>query len=185
MLDKAMTSVRNAIMGVRRDLDGCRERIVALQAEREAVEIAALPADELRTRIIAEIDAAAARGAFTGYKLGLASVDGFQPWRLGEFINHSFAPLPNEKGARGAFDLFAAMFRDRLVELMTADLPTGGISLETKRKRLEEIDAKILATGVQEELLCREVDAATGTMIPRRGDADPAILLAPDAELRP
>ncbi|MCO5145384.1 MAG: hypothetical protein M9895_04290, partial [Aquamicrobium sp.] len=44
-------------------------------------------------------------------------------------------------------------------------------------------DAGQFAAELSEEMILREMEDATGNYISRRGDADPALLLAPTSEL--
>ena len=45
------------------------------------------------------------------------------------------------------------------------------------------LDSEILQAEQAEEVVLREIEAGTGTPQPRRPDADPRVLLAPDEEL--
>lgn len=84
----------------------------------------------------------------------------------------------------GPFFALAHLMPDAMREAILAPLDrSAGISPTERAAELERIDAALLAAEVAEEVMLRELDRATGGYTPRRRDADPAILLAPDGEL--
>ena len=89
----------------------------------------------------------------------------------------------------GAFvpgDMFATLAcwdAPKLKRLIMANAPADGLTDEGRAKALARIDGKILALEVEEERLCRALEAETGVATLRREDANLAIMLAPDVEL--
>ncbi|MER9870830.1 hypothetical protein NKJ35_27255 [Mesorhizobium sp. M0136] len=156
----------------RSDIDTIRDRIADLQAERHLVEMAPNDLGTIEREIDRAIEAA------------IQTRPLFMPFLVrGEGYYLPVAGAFNTALQQNAFGVFAALDAPRLKAAMLAALPKDGITAETRSARLAKIDAEILSAEIAEEVACREMERVLGADMPRRIDANPAILLAPDGEI--
>jgi hypothetical protein len=168
---KILNALRNALDGARRDLDAIRDRISDLQDKRRHIEGAPAHRALIEQRINAEI--ARVRGTLSIHFPDVSAPSG----RLyaGDF-NARFKDNP--------FALLAAYDPEGLKAALLAQMPSDGLTAEERTAQLVKIDADLLAAEMAEETVLREIEAGTGTAMPRRADADPRVLLAPTEELQ-
>lgn len=162
----------------RRDVAAARAEIAALADEWEAVETAPVPAHQLRTDAVAEIERVAASGALSinrtsrdGAPMGLSKR--LAIWKVGDTI----------AGDAGA-GLFCWLMRDQLVARVDdivrgLDL-TGAMTDRERAQEFERIAREKLAAERREEALIVAAEA-DGLHIPRRADIDPRAFLEIDA----
>jgi hypothetical protein len=88
--------------------------------------------------------------------------------------------------ARDPTRVLCAIFPGEMRRFMLASArPRDGKGMnDAARAELAKVDAELQALEAQEEALIREMEAGTGTPVPRRPDASPATLLAPTQELQ-
>ncbi|MFO1151967.1 MAG: hypothetical protein U1E62_26615 [Alsobacter sp.] len=170
-IETAATAFRSALAETSAELGEVRARIAELGLDRE--ELLALPVDkgEARRRVREAIAAAQARGRL---EVGQSS------WANVRLDTHTFDRLASE----ACFDIWAKMDPARLEEVLVADCAPGGISAGERSARLEEIDTERSLLEVREELLARELEAASGSPVARRPDAPGELLLVTDDALR-
>ena len=80
--------------------------------------------------------------------------------------------------------MFPHEFRAFLLKAATPKNGHKGLSDAARATELARVDAELQKLEAQEEALVREMEAGTGTPVPRRPDASPEILLAPTQELQ-
>ncbi|QVL46759.1 MAG: hypothetical protein KFB96_13390 [Thiocapsa sp.] len=145
------------------NIDLIRASIAALQDEREAIEKSFPSWDETAAALAADVG------------------------RMSESGRRALSPAQLRRGrmhGRGVDALLLAAAFDpaglteRLLRVARAEFPENGISAADRRRRLAEIDAELFALEIEEE---RQIRAAA-TPIVRRGDAHPAVVLAPSLE---
>ncbi|WP_150117784.1 hypothetical protein [Microvirga vignae] len=170
-MNKSISKLRAALDGTRRDLDEIRDRIADLQAQRTAIQNAPVDRKTMEQRINYEINRVTAVKNLTFREI--SAVDG-------RFYASEF----NKRFDKDPFALFAALDPEGLKAALLEHLPADGLTAEESQAKIIKLDAEILAAEMAEELTLREIEAGTGAAIPRRADADPRVLLAPDAELQ-
>lgn len=147
-----------------------RER---LEAERPTLARTEVPRDAAVARVERHITASAAR-------VEAPSVAGYlSPDFDAVYVERT----PLFYGADLA-DVVAALFPDRVRELMLTAVdehlaanPQPRLAEPERLKRLAELDAKVLALEIAEEQAIRRAEKL-GHPIDRRGEADPAVVLA-------
>lgn len=169
---KTAIAITSAIEQARGDLDALRDRLADLSADRDAV--VAAPCDEAEAvrRVERLIQSASASGVFARHELFSGEQQPLSPY---------FARTLSDN----LFGVLAAIAPDQLRAAFMAHLPPGGISPDQRAARLLDLDKQIEAAAIAEELACREIENATGSMIARRADCSADIVLAPGHELQP
>lgn len=168
--------------GIPAAIDQIRAELVALNKQRDVVENAPLPPEELLARCVSEIDRMAEQGAL---RIDPRS-RGPSPLDLEAKLKISATPVPGDAGpilmptGTGAGPLIAWLCRDLLaerVERMIADLPTKGCLTDAEREaQLAEIAGRRLELErVEESLIVAAANA--GLTIDRRREADPRAVL--------
>jgi hypothetical protein len=159
-------SIADAVKRVRRE-------IAAAQAELMQVRQAPLTAAEIKQHLTAEIDRMAAQGqpAFN-FANGEVKV---------HFVDQQLHGMPNAAlvtPSGSASKLLAWMFRDRLVQAVTAaaDNVVGGISRADRTRRIRELETHIFGLEHQEESLVVQA-LAQGLEVHRRPYASPMSML--------
>lgn len=181
LLAKASTKIAAALSGAREDIDQLRDRLADLKSEREHVQ--SLPVDMLT--IEQRVDDALAEAARQmPLRFDIGRPEGFTPVDFRTKLSATPGAGATTNFANNGFNILAVLCPDALRAALLKNAPTGGISASERTARVAQLDRDILATEIAEEVACREIEAALGTEIARRSDANPAILLAPDAELR-
>jgi hypothetical protein len=168
----ALAMIDRTFRAARADLDTIRDRIADLRAERDKVDFMPRDLATMEKDVDRAIDAATRdRPLFVPF---LLRQEGYYLGVAGAF---------NKTFEQNAFGVFAALDAPRLKAAIMATLPTDGLTPESRSAQLARLDAEIEAAEIAEEVACRELERAVGADIPRRADANPAILLAPDEEL--
>ena len=167
---KAAATIADGIAAARADLDELRDRIGDLLAERKEIERAPCDRAEAERRVGEIISQARAKELFYSPSLFAPDNGG-----VGAFFDESLRRDPLAALATVCPDGLAAAFLEHH--------PGGGLSPDARAARLAELERDLEAAEIAEEVAAREIEAATGGMIARRLDADPAVLLAPDHEL--
>jgi hypothetical protein len=163
----AALAQQNVALG--KGIDELRDRIAALKVERDSVLKQPLPRDEAMERLDAAINARAAT----------ASIEQFvHEVTTGRPIN-VLAGFDHERIAW----LLANTARPLLVAAVESHYATHtGLTSSDRTQKLSALAAEILDYEKQEESVCRAAEMAGGK-IPRRADADPRAVMAPDSEL--
>jgi hypothetical protein len=170
-LGTALSALRGALDGARRDLDTLQDKISDLKDKRAQIEGA--PAD--RATIERRVDALIDR-TLAGRDMHFPVLSAATEHPFGAFeVNQRF-----QQG--GTFAMLCAFDRVGMREALLAQMPTSGISAEERVSKLSKINAELLSLEMAEEATLREIEA-TGATMPRRADANPEILLAPTDEL--
>lgn len=154
-------------------MDSKRERIAALQSDLAGIETASADADEIARRVDKAIADASAIG-------NLRFTD------LSEPIEGRWQAAFQTRAAANPFAFFAALAPDALRKALIDGAPAHGISAAERAAKVAEIEAELLTLECQEEVLCRGFEIFSGgrqSEFPRRPDARPEILCAPDSEL--
>ena len=158
---------QEAIARVRRQLDDTRRQISVLGAEQRRIEEAPLPPDEIKRRLIALVDQAAAEGepmlSLLGGRVELDTID----------VSASAFHPPNGS----AFRLLCWLLRDAVVERVTAgvDAIEGGLPMAGRDRRVDELQTQITLLQRQEFALTAQL-FEHDTEFDRSG-VDPALLL--------
>ena len=168
------TAIADAIASARADLDEIRDHIADLTSDRQSIAAEPCDRDDAERRVAGFVKGAAARGR-----------DLLDRPEMFAGEARPISPFLAQAVARDPLSALAAVVPDQLAEAMLANHPGGGLSPDARTARLAEIDRALNAAAIAEEVAAREIDRATGAMLLRRLDADPAIVLAPDAELQP
>lgn len=161
-----------------------RARIAELQDKLSFLETASVNFDEVEKRVDRAIAAATARG--------LPTQHGLQARREGDWQAQFNRGAAGHSGADGnpaqvgrPFDFFAILAPAALREALLSGALVGTASEVERATKIAEAEAELLALECAEELICRGFDGIVGrgSEFPRRPDARPAILCAPDHEL--
>lgn len=171
-LAKAGKSLAASLRSASDHVDALRKRVADLASQKSRVR--AEPDDFVTTekRVDSLISEARNVDLFTSHTLDMAGTVG----GLDLYLGRALAVHP--------FVVFAKMNPERLRETLLAPIDrNAGISPEKRQADLRQIDREIFAAELSEEIILREMEDATGNYISRRGDADPALLLAPTSEL--
>ncbi len=175
----ARAAAETPVPSARQQVQALRDQVAALKARRREVERLPVLMTEALDAIDSGLDALVANA--TKHLEDSTSVlrpGGGRP-RLD--FSPSIENLPSLL-ALIARDTLADAMRARVIEAYEAE-GSEGISATDRRAALAEIDADILATEAAEEMVIR-TEEADGSEILRRGDANPAIVLAFDDELK-
>ena len=167
---KATPTIADAIAAARADLDQLRDRITDLLTERQEIDSTHCDRAEAERRVAEIIDQARASDLF--YRPMLFSPNGGQ---VGEYFADSLR--------RDPLEALAAVCPEGLAAAFLAHHPGGGLSPDARAARLAKIERDLQATEIAEEIAAREIEDVTGGTVPRRLDANPAVLLAPTEEL--
>lgn len=169
----ARRAMLDAMTNIKASLGAVRENIAALQAERTALNRQSDDFATVTTQIEAAIEEARSLPLIGSSILKSVPIDA---GNLNRLLINAFSA--------GPLMALAHLTPDTLRDALLAPLDReAGISPTDRAAELARIEAAMLAAEVSEEVVLRELDEATGGYTPRRADADPAILLAPDSEL--
>jgi hypothetical protein len=169
---------RSAANSLREDLEAIRAQRSALVVERHAVEAARISAGEVEAKIDAFLNAAANSAINVGWSDEWLS----SPTTIdcADRLEIIFAKKPF--GALIAFSPeHRKSIRTNLLECALATGSRNGLSGTDRAKKLDKIDAEIIALERAEEAHIMAV-AEAGIRLPRREDADPAAVLEYDGE---
>jgi hypothetical protein len=164
-------TLKDAILRTRRE-------IANLKSERNALRVAPPTAAEIRAAIIAEVDAAAARGAprvtVENGKVSVRFADQV------EFANPG-APLSAPSGSASA--QLCWLHRDQIIARLSAGLDDAaeGVSQQQRDGRSREIEQQIFDLETEEECLIVEA-VKEGLEVHRRHDANPLCWLGLEVE---
>jgi hypothetical protein len=167
-------AISSAVAQARENPDQLRHHVADLLAERREADAASVDRETAEARVRSLVEQARARGRELFHR---PEIFGRDPQALGPYFQRRLADEP--------LAAFAVIAPDALVAAMLDGHEGGGLSTDARIAKLTDLDRRLEAAQVAEEVACREVERATGGTIPRRADADPAILLAPDHELEP
>lgn len=172
-----------ALEDVFADADRCRGRRGELQAKRAEIERAPVSVQGATDRIDAFLaELASAPGEMTHrFTRSWASSNDFAATTLGLVDGPGRGISPRDVVRALAFlnreGLRAALVADAAAAIEAAG---GGLSEDDRSEALAAIDSELLALEVREELAIRESEAAGYEGLDRRGDAEPAVVLARD-----
>jgi hypothetical protein len=162
-----LQKLKTAMATTGAELEAKRERIAEIVAEMDTLDGASVDRAEIERRI----EAAMARGPSHSWPgLTTPREDGW----IGAF--NSFA-------ARDPFGMLASIAPDALRAKLLSAIPDSGISAAERGAKRDALAAELEDAEVAEEVLCRAIESVGGASVPRRGDANPAIVLAHDHEL--
>jgi hypothetical protein len=170
MVVNILSRVRDALAGARDDLDKIRDEIWEIQGEIRQIEN--LPFDRTTIELHVDAEIEAARRFPDNLRDHLGKRNGFN-------FRHYF----NGVTSNDPFTVAAWLQPDALRKHLLEHAPEGGISDQERTAKLVDLRDKLQAAEMAEEATIRQIEAASGSHLPRRDDADPAILLAPDCEL--
>lgn len=162
-----LQKLKSALATTSAELDAKRARIGDIIAELDAIEGASVDRAEIERRV----DAAIARAPSHAWP-GLA-----EP-REAEWVG-AF----NTFAARDPFGMLASIVPDALRARLLSAIPDAGLAAAERSAKRDALAAELEDAEVAEEVLCRAIESVGGASVPRRGDANPAIVLAPDHEL--
>ena len=171
----AAAAIAEGIAAAQADLDQLRDRITDLRAERQEIERTPCDRTEAERRVGEIINRERARA---DEWFGIVSSGLFRPEHDGR-LGQGFLEFMR----RDPFAALAKVYPEQLSAAFLEHLPDGGISPDARAARLGKVERDLLASEIAEELATREIESVTGGIVPRRSDANPAILLAPDHEL--
>lgn len=174
----ARAAAETPVPSARQQVQALRDQVAALKARRREVERLPVLMTEALDAIDSGLDALVANATKHLDDSTSLRPEGGRP-RLD--FSPSIENLPSLL-ALIARDTLADAMRARVIEAYEVE-GSEGISATDRRAALAEIDADILATEAAEELTIR-TEEADGSEILRRGDANPAIVLAFDDELK-
>ncbi|WP_324134164.1 hypothetical protein [Bosea sp. (in: a-proteobacteria)] len=177
-MSKAMAAVRSIpsrlaalVSAEQSQIEALRSRIGELAEQRREVDAAPPSMAEIEARADELIDSCLDRAPpffdLIGARGGLPS-----------------AGLIADAAARHPIAWAATLDRESLRRAMLRGQPDDGIDAADRAARLARLDDEIMQLCAAEELLLREVDAASGGHTRRRRDAPPAVLVAPTDELQ-
>jgi hypothetical protein len=156
-----------------------RRAIADLKAELNRLRIAPPTPAEIRAAIVAEVDAAAARGApRVSVEHGVVRVHFAD---VVEFANPG-APMSAPSGSGSAFQCW--LHHDEVVAALTAgidDKAKGGISKQQRQATSREVEQQIFQLETDEESLIVEA-VKEGMEVHRRHDANPLVWLGLEVE---
>lgn len=177
MAKSATASIADSINAAFKPLADLRAKIAEAEAKREALKNAPLERDESIENAKAWISRKAQIGAQVVADCARQLQDPRANVELTEFgvnVDRLRAQLET---------LVVFLNREALEKAITAEIneqaDPSRLSRVSIRDALAKLDAEIHGLCVREEVLVREIEAA-GIPVNRRGDADPAIVLADD-----
>ncbi|MGO4677523.1 hypothetical protein AB4Z40_31995 [Bosea sp. 2YAB26] len=165
----AFAKLKAALATAEGDLTSKRERIASIAADLAGLDLAGVDRSEIERRV----DSAIADAARAGLPASGLAEPQEQAWRV-----HF-----NRFGSENPFQLFAVLAPDRLRAALLAGAPEGGISSGERAEKRGALETEQFELEVAEEVLIRSIESIGGAQVPRREDANPAIVVAPDAEL--
>lgn len=166
------------VASVRAQVEGLRDTVAALKTKRRQIETQPVPMSEALDAIEAGLDRLErdAAGRFDNLAALMRPANG-RP-------HLTFDPHPSTLPAMlvlVARDVIAERLRGNVVAAYESAGLTG-ITADDRRAALQELDTTVLAVEAAEELMIRRAEAADLEIL-RRGDANPAVVLAPAADL--
>lgn len=164
-------AISTAISSTRSALSKAQEDIVSLYAERATVENRERSREEVEAIVDRAIEAALS--PFSSRSLTSVLL-----------TEHEAVESLKRDIGHNVFDTLAHFDSRKLKTLILSDAGAG-LSQAERAARLADIDAKILAAEIFEELTLREIETAAGTPVRRRREAPIEIVLAPYSELQP
>lgn len=165
-------AARKALGAASDSVEGVREAIRQLDAERQAVASAPVPLAEAVEAVEQTVDRIAAHGIYTTADGILLAAQGGRP---ATFDLHSL----NSAAAVGFLvQCLRAPLRAALVAKLEDDYRDlqPGLPADARTEKLAQLDRELLELGHQEEQLITEL-AGLGIEVSRRGDADPRAVL--------
>lgn len=165
-------TLKNQLEKVRSEIETNRQRIEALRDERKAIARRPVDRDEAKRRVDRIVERLAAKANDWDFVRGMF-LDGRQLDESG--LKHAVEQRP--------LSFAAVLAPDALKTWLLSFASDDGITDADRASKLMEIDRELEATAITEELMIRELEDAGGSVVPRRTDADPALLLAPTEEL--
>jgi hypothetical protein len=169
--------LRDALGAARTQLDAVRDNIATLKEYRQKIDES--PVDQ--TTVERRVDALMGR---------LCDPEFGDPHYAFSYLQERDARPPEvrlkDMFVRDPERVLAAIFPNEFrAFLLKAATPKNhkGLADAARAAELEKVDAELQALEAQEEAIVREMEAGTGTPVPRRPDASPEILLAPTNEL--
>lgn len=161
-----LQKLKSALATTSAELDAKRDRIAAIVAEMDALNGASVDRAEIERRV----DAAIARAPSHNWP-GLA-----------EPVEREWIGAFNRFAAQDPFSMYASIAPEALRAKLLNAAPAGIPAADRDAKR-SALAAELEDAEVAEEVLCRAIESVGGASVPRRGDANPAIVLAHDHEL--
>lgn len=161
-----------------------RARIAELQGHLSFLETANVSFDEVERRVDRAIASAQGRG--------LPTQNGLRSRREGDWEREFNTSAAGHSGTAGGpridarpFDFFAILAPDALRTALLSGYLTGSVTEPDRAAEMAKAEAELFESECHEEIMCRGFDAVMGRGgdFPRREDAQPAILCAPDHEL--
>ena len=172
-MEAARTAIADALSQASIELEATRRRIARLTSDRRQVssafeDFATIEAKVDRTIAAARTVEIFSRHTFRNVEPSVGAMD--------NFLSKAFAVHPFSVLAQIAPDALKAFVLSRVDR-------EGGLSPDARATGLERLDVAIFREEIAEELAIRSMEDATDTIVHRRGDGDPALWLAPMAEL--
>lgn len=163
--------IRDALRNAQSDIDALRDRIAELQEAWDSL----VSAPRARADVERYVDDWIARAVAT------------QPFQLGALWSVHTRPFEAEQIFQRSFEtngfaMLAAWDAKKLKALLLADAPAG-MTDDARAVEMSRLEREIEVAEIAEEVACREIEDELGNTIMRRADVNPAILLAPTAEL--
>lgn len=166
------STLGSALDGAREELDQIRDRIADLKRHRAEIEAMPDDAATIQSRLDAAIAAAAAERPL--HFSGLSRLDASDVGLPGFFVRAV---------TNNPFGVLAALFPEALKAAMLESIPGDGLPPDERASLTAKVEQNLFVAEVAEERACRELERALAVDVPRRTDALPQLLLAPDAEL--
>ena len=180
MLERVRAKIagaRKALSAAGDSVEGIREAIRQLEAERAAVANAPVPIGEAREAVEQTVDRLAAAAQYASVPVVLAAAERGQ-------VGHVDLHARDVGSTFGFFaDILRPALRDCLVAAVEAhyrDLAPG-LPADERAQRLAELDHQLLELSRHEESMITEL-STLGLDVSRRGDADPRAVLGLAAE---
>ncbi len=161
----------------------CRQRLGNIDGRLRDIERAAPSSDEIRKRVDALATDIRQRAEL---KVGVVAIigGGAESWRDGSAAGR----IAEDLGAVTAVEMLALLSPERLRDWLASEAEAGltdgdmRIDPAAAADEREQLEAEREALEITEEIAIREIEADGGSF-GRRGDASPAVVLAPDHEL--
>lgn len=161
------------------EITAVRERIAETQAQITELENAPLPVSDARESARRTVERMAAKVAETGIGRSFFAADGFAEDPIRGIVG-AFGQQPDALGP-----LLAWLYPDALLAALGREIDaaaagmTSGPPLAKRPPLRKKLEKDLYQLGVEEERLIVAAEAA-GTVVYRRPDVDPAIVLAVD-----
>lgn len=180
----AFSRARAAISGVRKDVENIRLQIAEKQLARNEVENAPISPEEIEARVDWILDTAESSATAGSWHAGWLS----QPLEAGTKINiDDKVEALFERSPLGTLSIFGfrSIIRAALIEEARAGMPIEAkcYTPAEREAAIASIDAEVEALEILEERIIREAESE-GVKIARREDANPAIFLRYDRDLK-